>query len=1138
MRRTPPDILITTPESLYLILTSQAREMLRGRRVGDRRRDPRRRRDQARRAPRADARAPASAQPTHEVQRIGLSATQNPLEEVGRFLVGPRRTCTDRRRRRAQAAGPEDPRAGRVDGRARRRRRASTSASTGTAARRPAARSGPRSTPSCSSSSASTARRSSSSTTAAAPSASRCASTSWPRRRSPAPTTARWRARSALVVEEMLKAGELPCLVATSSLELGIDMGAVDLVLQVESPKSVARGLQRIGRAGHNVGDISKGRIFPKFRADLLECAVVVKLMREGRDRADRRAAQPARRARPADRRDRRARPSRTPVARRRAVRARHAHALLRRAVARRCWRTCSTCSTAATRRASSASCARASCGTASAGTIRARKGARQLAVTNAGTIPDRGLFSVVLPDGRRVGELDEEMVYEARARPDLPARRLDLAHRGDRPRPRHRHARARRARAPCRSGRATASGRPKELGARDRRVQPLGRRPAGRGARARLRPRRARRAQPRSTSCASSRTPRASCRATARSSSSASATRSATGGCASSRPTAGASTPPGAWRCQRAHPRGASASSPTRSGPTTGSSSTSPTPTSRPARTSCCIDPDELEDAVVAELGASALFGARFRENAAPRAAHPARLPGQAHAAVAAAAEVAVAARGRQALRRLPDHPRDLPRVPARRARPAGADELLRALHRRELSLVEVETPTASPFASSLLFDYVATYMYEGDTPNAERRAAALSLDRDLLRELLGQEELRELIDPGALEQVEADLQHRSERTRADDARRAADVLRRVGDLTDDEVARRACSPGSTPAAMLAELEARAPRRARCASAARSAGSPPTTPACTATRSASSPPGGLPEAFMADVDDALEKLVAPLRAHPRPVHDRRAARALRRRSDQRAARAGARRRARARRAAPGGSEREWCDPEVLRRLRRASLAVLRKEIEAADQRALAALPALAGRASTATRPAAPASTACARCSSRCRASRCPPTSGSATCCRAACGAYSPTWLDQLCACGEVVWVGAGALGRNSRPRRALLPRRRRGHRPAADKAEPPDEPEHELLRERLAQAPCFFTDLLAELADLARGDPGGAVGPRVGGRGDQRRVRAAARAAADARPRPARARPHAARAAASARAAPARRRRSRAAGR
>ncbi len=108
------------------------------------------------------------------------------------------------------------------------------------------------------------------------------------------------------------------------------------------------------------------------------------------------------------------------------------------------------------------------------------------------------------------------------------------------------------------------------------------------------------------------------------------------------------------------------------------------------------------------------------------------------------------------------------------------GLHDLLTKLHRRELSLVEVETQTASPFASSLLFDYVATYMYEGDQPNAERRAAALALDRELLRELLGQEELRELIDPGALETVEADLQRLSERTRADSVDALHDVLRR----------------------------------------------------------------------------------------------------------------------------------------------------------------------------------------------------------------------------------------------------------------------------------------------------------------------------------------------------------------------
>src|SRR5205085_3403242 len=211
-----------------------------------------------------------------------------------------------------------------------------------------------------------------------------------------------------------LKAGQLPCLVATSSLELGIDMGAVDLVIQVESPKSVARGLQRIGRAGHTVEATSEGRIFPKFRADLLECAVVTKRMRDGdiettvvpKNALDVLAQQIVAIAAAA--------PDEKPVSvddLHALVTRTHSYADLSRALlenvldmldgrypsaefgelrARIVWDRV-------------------------AGTIRARKGSRQLVVTNAGTIPDRGLFSVVLPDGRRVGELDEEMVYEAR---------------------------------------------------------------------------------------------------------------------------------------------------------------------------------------------------------------------------------------------------------------------------------------------------------------------------------------------------------------------------------------------------------------------------------------------------------------------------------------------------------------------------------------------------------------------------------------------------------------------------------------------------------------------------------------------------------------------------------------------------
>ena len=215
------------------------------------------------------------------------------------------------------------------------------------------------------------------------------------------------------LVEEDLKAGRIPCLVATSSLELGIDMGAVDLVIQVESPKSVARGLQRIGRAGHELGAVSKGRIFPKFRADLLESAVVARAMREGaieettipRNPLDVLAQQIV--AIAAD----------EEIARRRPARARHAAPIRSRISRARSSRTCSTCSPAATPPTSSPSSARASSGIAPRGVIRARDGARRLAVTNAGTIPDRGLFGVFLVGGGgRVGELDEEMVYEARA--------------------------------------------------------------------------------------------------------------------------------------------------------------------------------------------------------------------------------------------------------------------------------------------------------------------------------------------------------------------------------------------------------------------------------------------------------------------------------------------------------------------------------------------------------------------------------------------------------------------------------------------------------------------------------------------------------------------------------------------------
>ena len=359
------------------------------------------------------------------------------------------------------------------------------------------------------------------------------------------------------------------------------------------------------------------------------------------------------------------------------------------------------------------------------------------------------------------------------------------------------------------------------------------------------------------------------------------------------------------------------------------------------------------------------------------------------------------------------------------------GLHDLLTKLHRRELSLVEVETQTASPFASSLLFDYVATYMYEGDQPNAERRAAALALDRELLRELLGQEELRELIDPGALETVEADLQRLSERTRADTVDALHDVLRRVGDLTLDEAKLR----GGT-AAWLEQL-----RGERRAIELRVGGEKRWVAAEDAGlyRDAlgAVPPSGLPEAFIADVPDAMERLV---RRYAR-THGPFETRALRERYGldltpvlERLEQGGHLVRGELR---PGGTTREWCDPEVLRRLRRASLAALRAEIEPADQRAFARFQA-----------------------SWQGVDRHPPTGAGVDRLREMLvplqglalplevwerdvlprrtGAYSPAWMDQLCASGRDRVGRRGRAGPALGPRGAVLPRRRAADRPAA----------------------------------------------------------------------------------------------------
>jgi ATP-dependent helicase Lhr and Lhr-like helicase len=1063
MRRTPPDILITTPESLYLILTSQAREMLRGvesvivdeiHAVASTKRG----------AHLALTLERLSELSDHDPQRIGLSATQNPLEEVARFMVGPRRTAriVDAGIRKPldlkihvpveSMVEPDQSPGADLDftagGEATRKSiwpaiypelleqvRAHRSTIVFVNSRRGAERLALRLNE------------------LAGEEISRAHHGSLAR-------------EERTVVEEMLKAGELPCLIATSSLELGIDMGAVDLVLQVESPKSVARGLQRIGRAGHSVGDTSKGRIFPKFRADLLECAVVVKLMREGRieptvvphNALDVLAQQIVAIAASAE-------PEAVGVDELFALITRtHSYAELSRDLLenvldmldgrypsrefgelrpRIVWDRVG-------------------------GTIRARKGARQLAVTNAGTIPDRGLFSVVLPDGRRVGELDEEMVYEARAGQTflLGASTWRIEEIG--------RDRVIVTPAPGVPGavpfwKGDSVGRPKELGreigafsrwAVDQPAEALERdydldALAARNLVDYLREQQAAtRVVPSDRTIVIERF----------------------------------RDEIGDWRLCVLSPYGGRIHAAwglalsRRIREEYGLESDAiwsddgiivhlPDADEPPGAELVLVDPDELEDAVVAELGTSALFGARFRENASRSLLIPRAYPGKRtplwQQRLKSQSLLEVARRYAQfpiILETYRECLRDVLDLP-------GLTELLRGLHRREINVVEVETPTASPFASSLLFDYVATYMYEGDTPNAERRAAALSLDRDLLRELLGQEELRELIDPAALEQVELDLQHRSDRTRADSRDALADVLRRLGDLNDVEVADRVLA-GLDHAAMLAQLEAeRRAVRLRVGGeerwiAADDAGLYRDAFGAVA-------PSGLPEAFMADVEAPLEKIVARYARTHGPfttgelrerylVDPTSALTALEREGEL--VRGELR---------PSGSEREWCDPEVLRRLRRASLAVLRKEIEAADQRSLAAfLPSWQG---VDRHPAGGAGVDRLR-------EVLVPLQGLALPADVwerdvlprRCGAYSPTWLDQLCASGELVWVGAGALGRNSGrvalyfrdDVEAIGPPPNKSERVGGDGS-----PEHDLLRERLSQAPCFFTDLLAELS-------------------------------------------------------------------
>ena len=1043
MLRHPPDILITTPESLFLMLTSQAREILGGvetlildevHAVAGTKRG-------AHLALSVERLCRLVDEP---VQRIGLSATQRPLEEIGRFVSGGREIqLADAGRAKQldlEIVVPLDDMTVPEEGSynsvwpsiypkilelvaehrstivfVNNRRLAERLALRLNELHWEDGRTG---------------------------TASNASSQATPREGAESPREIARAHHGSLAreqrieVEELLKKGEIPCLVATSSLELGIDMGAVDLVIQVESPKSVARGLQRIGRAGHELGAVSKGRIFPKFRADLLEAAVVAKQMREGaieetvipRNPLDVLAQQIV------------------AVCADEEIEVAELHQLVRRAYP-----------FAELSRVQLENVLDMLAGRypsdefaelrprivwdRTGGVVRGRQGARRLAVTNAGTIPDRGLFGVHLVDGGgRVGELDEEMVYEARAGQTFllgaSTWRIEEITRD----------RVLVSPAPGVPGavpfwRGEGVGRPYELGAAVGAVsRELAALPVAK-AKAKLRHEHA-----------------LDDRAAQNLLQFLSEQAAATGAVPSDRTIVVERFRDeiGDWRLCILTPFGARVHAPwglalaARIRESLGLDANAiwsddgiaihlPDADAPPPSDLVMIDPEEIEDLVVNEVGESALFGARFRENAARALLIPRRRPDQrtplwqqrlkAQSLLQVARKYPAFPVVLETYRECLQDVFDLPSL----------KRLLQGLRTRQLDLVDVETPSASPYSASLLFDYVATYMYEDDTPPAERRAQALSLDRELLRELLGQEELRELLDPDALEEVEAQL--RGEPRTPDELH---DVLRLRGDLRTGEF-------DEAQAAVL-EAERRAVR-------VRIGGEERLIAAEDAGRYRDAlgamPPSGLPDVYLEGGDQPLRGLVLRFAKGRGPFTTAAASErfgvdvesVLHELEREELLVRGELR--------PGGTEREWCDPEVLRRLRRASLAALRREVEPVEQATLGRfLPSWHGidRRATLREALVPL-----------QALPLPVSLWESEVLPRRVPDYAPAQLDQLCASGEVVWVGAG-LDRVALYFREDAPVL--GQVPAAER---PEGEAHDRLRAALGSSALFWFDLLAE---------------------------------------------------------------------
>ncbi|HEX7265668.1 MAG TPA: DEAD/DEAH box helicase [Candidatus Dormibacteraeota bacterium] len=1046
MERHPPDILITTPESLYLLLTSAARKILASVRwlivdeihsVAATKRG----------SHLALSLERLSALTEVEPQRIGLSATQRPLEEVAKFLGGTARdvAIVDAGRLKTMEVKVEVP----VEDMSQLKFYDDSGQSTNSIwpAIYPRLLELIR------------AHRSTIVFVNSRRLAERIAArvnelAEEDMVRAHHGSIAR---EQRILIEDQLKAGTLRGLVATSTLELGIDMGAVDLVLQVEAPPSVAAGIQRVGRAGHSVGEISRGVVIPKFRGDLLETAAVVEGMLEGRIESTTVPRKPldvlaqqvvamcamdewrvddlgslVRRAYPYSELGPRSLDAVLDM-----LSGRYPSDEFAELRPRIVWDRV-------------------------AGTVRGRAGAQHLAVTNPGTIPDRGLYTVnLLEDGRRVGELDEEMVYESRVGETFvlgastwriaeitPSQVLVTP-------------------APGEPGKiafwkADAPSRPAELGvALGKMVRELRALPKE-AAERRLRERAG-----------------FDDRAIKNLLTYLEDQAAATGAVPDDRTVVVERFRDeiGDWRVCLHTPLGGRVHAPLalalearlqeRLGidaralwTDDGIALHLPDVESPPGLDELILDPEEVEALVAAQLPASALFAGRFRENAARSLLLPRRRPGQRtplwQQRMRSAGLLQVAGQ-------YPDFP-----ILAETWRECMSDyfdmpalaTLLRSIRSREVRVVSVDTERASPFASSLLFSYVAEFMYAGDSPLAERRAQALTLDRDLLAELLGSEDLRELLDPESIAAVELELQGLLPERFPRDADEAHDLLVQLGDLNDDEAAARGIA-----VEWLAALE-----RERRVVSARIGSEPRWIAAEDAGRYRDALgvmlPVGLPDAYLDPGRDPMASLLRRwARTHvPFVASDIASRWGLAAASVEGSlAPLIARGDVIAGQFRPAARGRELCHPEVLRMLRRRSLAALRREIESVPPETLARfLPAWHGfgvHAGGVDR--------LLEVVFQLQGAALPASVIERDVIAARVAGYNPRLLDELVSMGEVVWVGRGTLGASDG--RVALYLRGDAPRLVPEPADAPSGEVHVRLRDHLrARGASFFRDLYA----------------------------------------------------------------------